>query len=53
MLLFYKTQLCDTLVKSYYFIKTLLRRSNILYYYAENSSELPESSITTAIAQLS
>jgi len=52
MLLFYKTHSCDAPVKSYYFIETPLRRLNILCNYAENSSELPESFITRAIARL-
>jgi hypothetical protein len=52
MILFYKTHRCDAPVKSYYFIETLLRRPNILSYYAENSSEFPESFITRAITRL-
>jgi hypothetical protein len=52
MLLFCKIRRCVALVKSYYFIETPLRRSNILCYYAKNSSELPESFITRAIARL-
>jgi hypothetical protein len=52
MLLFYKTHRCDAPVKSYYFIEMPLCRPNILYYYAENASELPKSFITRAIARL-
>jgi hypothetical protein len=52
MLLFYKTHRCDALEKIYYFIEMPLGRPNILCYYAENSSELPESFITIPITRL-